>query len=195
MTRVTQYVDKIRIMKRRLNIAFIIFHLISSSVLAGNLTDGLYLEDTNSSSHVKLTCQDSLGKEHHFSVTPYTNLNVKSIRVYSLKPAEAGWHIQMNVESLNKEWTKMPLFLVVNNKPYFELVKVGESQTGTGKALLGSISVKFSDETDADNISEILGKRFNCEVGKVNPKTNVLVVKPPSPSKKSRKRVGNGSYE
>lgn len=123
--------------------------------------DGFYLGDNNGKSKLKIRVKDYQGKTRKIGLIAYTNLTVKSISVYSLKPSEDTSQVQINVLASESDWSKKPIVLVVDGKPYFELAKSGTVLGNNGTTFSAAVSLKIHTETEAKLIQERLNKRFS----------------------------------
>jgi hypothetical protein len=166
MTVVTHYAEIHKMNTRQFTVVATFTCLLFSILMRTegiDLQDSFYLEDKTGKSHLHMTVKDSQGKEHQFAVIPYTNLVGRSIAVYSLKPAEDAWQVQINVVSSDSEWSKKPIVLVVQGKPYFELAKSGSVRGNKGTTMSASVSLKLPTEAEAKFVRERLSKRFRLE--------------------------------
>lgn len=123
--------------------------------------DGFYIEDNNGKSKLKIRVKDYQGKARKIVLIAYTNLTVKSISVYSLKPSEDASQVQINVLASESDWSKKSIVLVVQGKPYFELAKSGTIRGNSGTTFSAAVSLKLHTEAEAKLIQERLNKRFS----------------------------------
>ena len=82
--------------------------------------------------------------------------------VYSLKPAEDGYQVQMNVVSSDAKWSKRIPLLVVQDKPYLELSKSSsEASSSDGPIKIpATISLTVGKESEAKLLKSKLSAKF-----------------------------------
>jgi hypothetical protein len=129
---------------------------------SNNLQDGLYIPDVEQTSPLVVVIKDRKGVEHKFRVKEYNSIMVRNVVIYSLKPHENAFQVQIDLDSSDKDWSQKPLLLLVNQKPYLELTK-SEALSSGKKVFPASATLKVSDEAEANIIKNRLKKRFGIK--------------------------------
>jgi hypothetical protein len=128
------------------------------------LADGFYVEDKNARSSLRLVVMDLKGESHEFAVQECTNLMIDSIRTYSLKPYEEASQVEINGFSTDVNWSEKFPILVIQGKPYLELLKSSPVEGNQSPIKIPvMIKLKVDNESEAELIKTRLRKKFRIK--------------------------------
>ena len=121
------------------------------------LSDGIFFQDETGRSPLRITINDPQGRSHQFKVRECTNVTVKAIAIYSLKPYEDAFQLQIDLMSSDNDWSDQIPVLVIMGKPYLELTRAVSEAASKSPV---SISLKVPSEAEAKLIKERLAEKF-----------------------------------
>jgi hypothetical protein len=123
--------------------------------------DGLYVESSKSSTGLVLRVPHPTdGRIFTIPVEPFDGFVPARIEVFD---TPEGSCVQVDGRATVDGWSKQPIFLVANRKPYVELSKSGEAVSGTGVPVGPSATISLTVRTrvEADAVAAALRQRFS----------------------------------
>ena len=128
------------------------------SEAGANLADGFYVLDESDKSLMKISIIGNDSQNHDVRVNSYTNLSIKAVHYYSLKPTEDIFQVQISVVSSDTNWIKRIPILVIHGKPYIELTRNDDkAYSANGPISIPStITLKVKTENEAKALKKYL---------------------------------------